>query len=144
MLPQLTHHIMNKVTVVINKKSGKLITPSKNPIYGFMRLEQVSHVFGEDGFVSKVTKSALLKGEVAILSTLGYTEGMALPGQIVVTESMTPSNEENLEQDKKVAGESGIVCSVGGAPIYRTSKYTTNLELADAVIAHDNKEAIVA
>ena len=89
-----------------------------------------------------VVKSALLKGKVADLKTLGYTKGKALAGQIVVTESTTPSNADNLEQDLKVAGESGVVCSIGGANIYRTARFTTDMEAQDALLSHDNKDAI--
>jgi hypothetical protein len=135
---------MNNVTVSADKKTGAIVVPTKNPEFGYIRLEQRSHSFDENGFMRPVVKSALIKGKVADLKTLGYTKGKVLEGQIVVTESTTPSNPGNLMQDQKIAGDSGVACSIGGAPIYRTARYTMDLEAQDTLLAHDNKDAIKA
>lgn len=135
---------MNKNEVKVTASStGAVVNPSKNnPEFGYIRLEQRSHTFDENGFMRPVVKSALIKGKVSDLGTLGYTKGQALEGQIVVTESTTPSNPDNLEQDLKVAGDSGVVCSIGGEKIYRTARYTMDLEAQDTLLSHDNKDAI--
>jgi hypothetical protein len=68
-----------------------------------------------------------------------------LDGKIVVEESLEPFNKKNPERDLKVAGETGIVCTIGGLPIYRRTKFTFNANATDtATIQHDNVEELRA
>ena len=134
---------MSKVTVTANA-AGAVVIPSKNPEFGYVRLEQVSNNIDDEGWVRKATKSALIKGAVADLKGLGFNAGMQLDGQIVVSESTTPSNPNDLEQDKKMAGQTGVPCTIEGNSIYRTARYTKDMEALDSLIKHDNVDAIKA
>ena len=44
----------------------------------------------------------------------------------------------------KVAGETGIVCTFGGLPIYRRTKYSLDGLATDSLIKHDNVEELRA
>jgi hypothetical protein len=67
-----------------------------------------------------------------------------LDGKIIVQEAMEPFNGKNPERDLKVAGSTGIVCRVEGAPVYRRTLYTEKQNLTDSFIAHTNVEEIKA
>jgi hypothetical protein len=133
---------MNKDVVVTANESGAVVIPSKNPEFGYVRLETKSVTIDANGWARKSSRSALIKGAVADLKEMGLTQGQKLPGQIVIVESHEPTNPEDLEQDMKVAGDSGVPCTKDGQPIYRTSLYTTDMEATDTLIAHDNGDAI--
>lgn len=133
---------MEKVTVNANE-AGAVVIPSKNPEFGYIRLTQDATDFS-GGWARPVNKSTLLKGAIEDLKNLNFSKGQLLDGQIVVTESFEPSNPEDHAQDVKMAGETGVACSVEGASIYRTSVYTTDMKLSDNLIAHDNGDAIKA
>tara|TARA_R110002167_G_scaffold110749_1_gene281788 strand:+ start:318 stop:773 length:456 start_codon:yes stop_codon:yes gene_type:complete len=133
---------MENVVKVILSKKGKVINPSANPLFGYIQLKQSTMSVDANGWVRPVNKYAILKGSILDLTALSYTAGKELVGTIQVIESHEPTNPEELEQDKKVAGETGIACTVAGRPIYRTSVYKTDDTLADVLIAHDNRDAI--
>lgn len=130
--------------VKVTAKNGAVVVPSANPEFGYIRVESKSVSIDANGWARKTSKSALIKGAVADLKEMNLTEGMSLPGQIVVVESHEPTNPNNLDQDMKIAGDSKIPCTVDGQPIYRTSLYTTNEDATDSLIAHDNGDAIKA
>lgn len=133
---------MNKVIVTANAEGKVVSLSTNNAEYGYVRVEQVRGVVDDRGWVSKKTLSALMYGKVEDLESLGYFKGQALPGKIVIKESLTPFNTENPEKDYKIAGKSGIICCIDGQPIYRKCFYTTNEAEGDVLIAHDNKESI--
>ena len=134
-----------QVTVTADKTSGLVINPSKNnPDFAWIRVQQVGKSIDDNGFLQTDYKSAFIKGAPSDLEELGYVAGEVLEGQIVVTESTTPPNPKKPSQDVKMSGANGIPCTIGGQVIYRTTKYTTNMELVDTKIAHDNGDAIKA
>jgi hypothetical protein len=57
---------------------------------------------------------------------------------------MEPFSKKNPERDHKVAGETGILCTVEGAPIYRKTVYTTASNAEDVTIKHDNVDELRA
>jgi hypothetical protein len=63
---------------------------------------------------------------------------LKIVGKIVVEESLTPWNKNNPERDLKVAGATGIICRVEGAPIYRRTRFSFNAKSVDTYIQHDN------
>lgn len=135
---------MNKDVKVTANEAGQVINQSKNnPDYGYVRVAQVRSVF-EGGWARTRTLSALISGTVADLKACGFANGQSLPGKIVVCEDVEPFNEANPEKDLKVAGDTGIICTIGGQPIYRKTMYTESAEATDSLIAHDNKDAITA
>ena len=131
---------MNEVKVTATKNG--LIIPSKNPAYSSVRVASEG-IEMKNGWARKVSRSAFIKGETDVLKA-SFTDGMKLPGQIVVTESHTPTNPDNIQQDLKIAGDCGVVCSIGGTPIYRASHYSADLSEQSTYLEHDNKEEIKA
>ena len=133
---------MAKVTVTA--VNGEVVVPStNNPEYGYVRVESVEMQL-ENGWVKESKRSALLRGKVDILSKLGFKEGQALTAKIVVKETTTPLNANDLTQGLKQAGNTGVTCKVGGQPIYREAFYTTDSNAADVMLQHDNSEEIKA
>jgi hypothetical protein len=135
---------MNKKVKVTANESGQVVVPStNNPEFGYVRLTQdVSKIVG--GWLRPKTLSTLISGAVADLTAMNYFAGQELDGKIYAVESLEPTNPDNVQQDIKMAGDSGIACSVGGRPIYRKTYYTDDLSAQDTLIAHDNGEEIKA
>lgn len=132
---------MSKVKIVASQE-GVVVRPNENKKdWGFIRVQQTV-VTLEGGFRRENKRSALITGKLAELMSDGYRDGQELKGQIIVKESTTPFNAENPDSDLKVAGESGVPCTIGGMPIYRKSEFTSNMDAHDTLIAHDNGDAI--
>jgi hypothetical protein len=126
-----------KVRVVADEFGNVVNISPNNPEYGYVRLEQEVHQISESGWLRVVRRSTLLKGLVTDLVNAKFTQGMPLPGKIIVKESLEPFNSENPEKHLKVAGDTGIVCNIGGEPIYRDTFYTRNESAEDILIMHD-------
>ena len=80
----------------------------------------------------------MIQGHIEDLKSEGYFSGQELSGKIVVLEALTPFNKKNPERDIKQAGNTGIVCTVDGQPIYRKTLYTIISNVTDQLIKHDN------
>ena len=135
---------MNKKVKVTANESGLVVVPSaNNPEFGYVRLTQdVSRIIG--GWLRPKTLSTLISGAVADLSAQNYFAGQELDGKIYAVETFEPTNPDNLQQDIKMAGDSGIACSVAGRPIYRKTYFTDDMSVSDTLIAHDNGDEIKA
>lgn len=135
----------SKVKVVADATTGAVVNVSENnPVYGYIRLEQTRTMIDDNGFVKPKTISTLLQGEVETLQSLGFFAGQELSGKILINESTEPFNKKSPERDLKIAGETGIVCTVGGAPIYRKTVYTASSNAEDTLIKHDNVDELRA
>ena len=135
---------MNKSVKVSANEAGQVVNISKNnPEYGYIRVSQTKTVF-ENGWARPRNLSALISGKTSDLKGLGFFAGQELRGVINVIESMEPFNEENPEKDLKVAGATGITCTLGGAPIYRKTFFTSDESVQDVLISHDNGDAVKA
>jgi hypothetical protein len=55
---------------------------------------------------------------------------------------LTPFNKKNPDRDLKIAGDTGIVCTLGGMPIYRRTKFSFNEATADTAVEHDNVDEL--
>lgn len=135
---------MNSKVFVVADETGAVINVSKNADYGYFRVEQTRTMVDDNGFLRRKTISAIVPSLMEDLEESGLYAGQSLDGKIVIEESLTPFNKKNPERDLKVAGETGIVCTLGGMPIYRRTKYTLNTALTDTVINHDNIEELRA
>jgi hypothetical protein len=134
----------DKVLVTAND-AGQVIGVSVNdPQWGYVRVEQAAQQISEGGWFRYVRRSALLKGLVTDLQAANFKAGDELPGRILVKESLVPFNPENPDKHKKIAGETGVSCTIGGQQIYRDTVYTVNPYDEDEFIAHDNSEDIKA
>ena len=122
---------------------GSVIVPSQNnPEYGSIRLEQKVAVTS-GGFVNTKTRSAFLNGSLEDLKALGWADGQMVDGHIIIKEALTPFNTEKPDADIKRAGETNVVCTIEGQPIYRRAYFSFTPE-ADVLIAHDNSAEIKA
>ena len=134
---------MDSKVKVAADETGSVVVPSQNnPEYGYIRVQQDRVVFDDNGFMSRRPINAIINGLLSDLKSLNWTKDMTLPGNILIKESLTPLNKKRPELDYKVAGTTGIVCSVNGQPIYRKTIYTTASNVQDVIVKHDNTEAI--
>jgi hypothetical protein len=135
----------SKVVIVADATTNAVINVStNNPDYGYVRVEQSVNQYDDNGFLRRKKLSAIISAPIGDLQDAGYYAGQLLDGKIIIQESTTPWNEKNPERDLKVAGSTGIVCRLEGAPIYRRTLYTEKENLKDTLIAHDNVDELRA
>jgi hypothetical protein len=131
------------VKIVADATTGAVVRVSENnPDFASVRVEQTRMVIGNNNFIERKTVSALLQGSTADLTLMGFYAGQELPGTIVIEESLTAFNKKTPERDLKVAGDTGIICTVGGQPIYRRAVYSSASNAQDTLIKHDNVEQL--
>jgi len=129
----------SKVKVVANATTGAVVNISENnPEYGYVRLEQTKPIVDDNGFLKPRTVSTLLQGATEDLQSMSFFAGQELEGKIQIKEALVPFNEKYPERDLKKAGETGIICSVEGSPIYRKTIYDMTGSKADKFEQHDN------
>ena len=133
---------MENSVYVVGDENGGVITLSKNnQEYGWLTLRQ-DRMRISNGWAQNKALSTIIMGKTTDLESLNLASGEILDGQIIVREQLKPFSTE--DRDLKVAGSTGIVCSVNGKPIYRKTFYTTDMTLTDVEIQHDNGDAIRA
>jgi hypothetical protein len=126
----------NSVTVTANDQNQVVVPSSTNEEFGYVRVEQGANVF-DNGWMRKQTRSAIIRGKVADLQSMGLKKGQQLPGKIQIIESTTPTNVNNLDQDVKKNPQTGQTLTHLGAPIYRTAVYTQDMDVQDVLVQHD-------
>ena len=135
----------SKVRVVADATTGAVINVSENnPEWGYIRVSQSRLIIGDNGFLTPKTLNFLIKGTVDTLKQAGFYAGQELPGNILIEESLEPFNKKNPERDYKVAGDTGIVLTVNGSPIYRRTVYSASANAEDTLMKHDNVEELRA
>ena len=133
----------SKITVLADEATGTVVNVSQNnPDYGYIRVQQIRTMIDDNGFLRRKPVSALIPGTVDELKATGFFANQQLDGKIVVEESLEPFNDKEPTRDLKVAGETGIVCSLGGLPIYRRTKMSFDGTSADTLVKHDNIEEL--
>ena len=133
----------SKVIVLADDTTGAVVNVSENnPDYGYVRVAQVRTVVDDNGFLRRKQITALLPALVEDLQEMRLFAGQQLDGKIVIEESLEPFNTKNPERDLKVAGETGIVCTFEGQPIYRRTKFSFDSNAADVSVKHDNVEEL--
>lgn len=136
---------MNAKVVVTTDAAGNVITQSKkNQEYGFIRVSQMRADFDNRGFASIKEVTALIHGTVEALKKFNWHANQEIDGKIVVREQLKPFNAKDAERDLKFAGDTGVICTHEGQPIYRKHFYTLNLNASDILVEHTNKEQIYA
>jgi hypothetical protein len=122
---------------------GNVIRQSNtNSEYGFIRLVQERATFGNTGWLKKSNLSTILHGKLEDLQSLGLNATDTLPGKIVIKESLVPFNKNDADRDLKMAGDTGIICSVDGQPIYRKTIFVGDPSAKDVLVSHDNGQDI--
>ena len=135
----------SKVTVLADETTKTVVNVSQNNSdYGYVRVQQIRTMIDENGFLRRKPVSALIPGTLIELTEAGFYAGQQLDGKIVIEESLEPFNEKNPERDLKIAGETGVVCTFGGLPIYRRTKFTFDGVAADTLVKHDNVDQLRA
>jgi hypothetical protein len=133
----------SKVIVLADDTTGAVVNVSENnPDYGYIRVSQVRTVVDDNGFLRRKQITALMPALVADLQEMKLFANQQLDGKIVVEESLEPFNTKAPQRDLKVAGETGIVCTLGGLPIYRRTKFTFDSNASDISVRHDNIEEL--
>lgn len=131
----------NSVYVASDENGGVITVSQNNPEYGWVTLRQ-DQILINNGWVQNKSLSTIVMGRVADLEAMNLAEGEVLDGQIIVREQTEPFT--SADRDVKVAGATGIVCSVGGNPIYRKTFYTLDTNQKSVFVQHDNAEEIRA
>lgn len=131
----------NKVYVTADLL-GNVIGQSKNEEYGYIRVEQVVPFINHDGWLKLQKRSALIKGKISDLKSMNFKEGDVLPGKIIVKEQLVPFYPEDPQRNLKMAGSTGIPCTLDDQAIYRETFYTTDESAQDQLIPHNNTEQI--
>jgi hypothetical protein len=134
----------SKVKVTADKAGNVIVKSSRNTDFGHIRVEQTRMVVEENGFARKKKLSALIPGTIEDLKAFGWTAGEQVEGKIVVKESLNPFNKRDPERDFKIAGKSGIICTIDESPIFRKHFFTLSSTSNDVLIAHDNEDEIKA
>jgi len=135
----------SKVIVVADEATGSVINVSENNSdYGYVRVSQTRTMIDDNGFLKRRVVSALIPGTIEDLQATGFHAGQVLNGRVVVQEALLPFNQKNPERDLKIAGDTGILCTLGGLPIYRRTVFSFNEGLQDELIKHDNVEELRA
>ena len=133
----------SKVIILADETTGAVVNVStNNPEYGYVRVQQVRTMIDDNGFLRRKPVSALIPGTLAELQDSGFFAGQQLDGKIVVEESLEPFNEKTPQRDLKIAGETGIVCTLDGQPIYRRTKFSFDGTASDTLIKHNNVEEL--
>lgn len=136
---------MNSKVTVIADETGSVITLSENNAdYGYYRVQQARTMIDDSGFAHRKVLTALIPGLVEDLKAMALYANQQIDGKIVIEESLTPFNKKNPDRDLKIAGDTGIVCTIGGLPIYRRTKFTLNQNATDTSVEHDNIEELRA
>jgi hypothetical protein len=134
----------SKVIVTADATTNRVVNVSENPEFGWIRVEQVRTMVDDNGFLKRKAVSAIVPGPLADLQASGFFAGQQLDGKIVVQESLEPFNKKTPERDLKIAGETGVVCTLGGLPIYRKTIWSLDSSAQDELIKHDNVEELRA
>ncbi len=124
----------NSVKVVASAEGAVIRVSANNPEYGAIRVQETKMEINKGGFLQKKQTSALIKGKVEDLKLLGFRDGQEIGGQIVHEERTEPFY---ADQEPKKAGADGEVLTCGGAPIYRQSRWTSDMNAASTLLQHD-------
>lgn len=132
----------SKVKVVLNPDGNLISRSMNNPEWGWYKVSQIRITINDEGIARQETLSALVQGWIKEIKILGWKLDDELSGKIIIKESTEPFNRKNPDRDLKIAGQSGVVCTINGKPIYRRYFYTVRADAQDQLIVHDNKEEI--
>jgi hypothetical protein len=129
----------NQVIVTANPNTGLVfnstgISSKDGKEYGYYRVEQT--FVDRSGAMDRVVKlSALRSISKEAFDAAPLVHGEILDGKIVVIESTT-KNPFKANQEPKRQGKDGGVLLANGLPIYRETKFTTDMSEQNVLIAH--------
>lgn len=135
---------MSKVKIMADATGNVVIQSLNNEDYGYVKVIQEKVIFDDNGFMIKKPISALIRATMEDLLSMNWVKDQEIEGKVVIREQLTPFNKKKPELDLKIAGKTGIVCTIKGEPIYRKTLYSTISTNEDTICLHDNKDKIVA
>lgn len=128
---------------VTGDEFGNTINVSKNnPEYGYLIVAQETPIFNA-GWFKMQSHTATLAGKMSDLEKYNFAVGQVLPGKIYIHESLEAFDNDETK-NLKIAGSTGVICTVKGQPIYRKTIYTQDMNQQNIFVEHDNKEEIIA
>ena len=128
----------SKVTVEANQQGDVITKSPKKANWGWIRVTQTRAILDEEtGIIKTIFCSALVQGWINDLTALNWKDGQQLEGKIIFKDSMTPFRSKNSEADIKIAGRTGVACTLNGEPIYRKYFYSANPDAQDVLIKPD-------
>jgi len=134
----------SKVKVCCNDEGQVIIQSKKNPEYGHIQIEQYVMEVDEGGFARRKKRTALIPGKVQDLKGFDWKNDQGVEGKIIAKESLIPFNPKSPDYDIKIAGSSGVVCTLQGQTIYRKTFYSMHPNAEDVLLQHDNEAEIQA
>ena len=144
---------MNSKVKVTADAAGNVVIPSKsNSEWGHIRVEQDRMTTDDRGFARRRKVSALIPGLIVDLKCYGWKANQEVDGTIVFKEQLEPFNPKEPERDYKIAGKTGVVCTIEGRPVYRKTFFKEDSKAKDVhivtedgeILTHDNGDAIRA
>lgn len=136
---------MNTKVKVTSDEAGNVVVKSlNNPEFGYVKVVQERVIFDDHGFMTKKPVTALINGTIEDLQSMEWKKDQELAGKVVIREQLTPFSKKKPEVDYKIAGKTGVVCTVEGAPIYRKTLYSPLSTTEDTICLHDNRDMIIA
>jgi hypothetical protein len=134
----------SKVKVLKNEDGSVLNVSERNPEYAWVRVQQIRTIVDETGFLRRKPVSAVVSGHIDDMKAMNFFADQELPGNVLIKESLVPFNTKDPQRDLKIAGDTGIVCTLEGLPIYRKTYWSTKPNVEEVLVQHDNKEQIKA
>ena len=135
---------------IVPDQSGNKIRPSKTDGTSFVRLEQsLISLNPTTGWLKNTSLSTIVIGPTDLIAK-SFHHLETLPGQLVVLESFTPSNPNDLDKDIKRAGSDDAPVCLGLSPdgehlsIYRRVIFDPTSTLSNVLIPHTNGDEIRA
>mgnify|MGYP003151648858 FL=1 len=139
----------SKIQIEPNE-SGAIIRASKSEGTSFVRLSQSSISLNPStNWIKSINLSCIVIGPTDLIEK-SFAHLTSLPGQLVIRESFTPSNSDDLDMDIKRAGSDDAPICIGLAPngtnqnIYRKVIFDPTSTLKDTLIPHTNVDEIRA
>jgi hypothetical protein len=135
--------IQGKCTVRAHKETKNLISPTKNPEYGNIRIDSTFNEITAYG-IRKVTRVAFLTNKmedlVELVKAFNLKDGSILSGKIIRTTSYEPLFPGQSPKTNPTTGE--IVLDHTGRPTYFKDSYTEDMNAQDVFINAAVKETV--
>lgn len=126
--------------------SAVIESPNTTKGFGYINLVQNRAIMAK-GVEFDREVWAIHRGKMTSLEAK-YTPGMILEGHLVIEDSLSPSNINNIEQDLKYisaqAREQKITCTIDDQPIYQIKYWDRTGTVEDTEIKHNNIIEVIA
>jgi len=135
----------NSVKIIPNEE-GDIIRKVRNNLeYGCIKLQQKRVSSINTLWVKSFNITCFVIGTIEWFQKMDLNTHQTLSGKIIILESLELepfSMNKNPERDYKIAGDTGLICSVDGQPIYRKTAYTYDEKAEDVLIEMNNKQQL--